>query len=57
VTVALKMIPSPVMEQCRAKAKEDLSRNNLKSWLGAGIIIGIWLLLIALITVIILRNI
>ncbi len=47
ITLALKMIPVPIMEQCRVRAIESLSQDKPKIWLGAGIIIAIWLLLIA----------
>ena len=53
ITLALKMIPAPVMEQCRARARESLSQNKPKMWLGAVIIIAIWLLLIAVVIAII----
>ena len=49
ITLVLRMIPRPVMEQCRARARESLRRDRPKLWLGAAIIIAIWLLLIALI--------
>jgi len=49
ITLALKMIPVPVMERCRARAKASLSQDRPKLWLGAAIIIAVWLLLIALI--------
>ena len=55
INLALKMIPLPVMEQCRARARESLSHDSPKNWLGAGIVIGIWLLLIVLIIVIVVR--
>jgi hypothetical protein len=41
------------MEECRAKAKE--SRGKQKSRMGAIIVIGIWLLTVAIITMILLR--
>ena len=55
ITLALKMIPVPVMEQCRARAKESLGKDKPKNWVAASIIITIWLLLIALIISIIAR--
>ena len=55
IALVLKMIPAPVMEQCRTRAKERFSQNKPKIWLGTGIIIAIWLILIALITFIVAR--
>ncbi len=53
INLALKMIPAPVMEQCRARARERLSQEKPKMWLGAVIIIAIWLLLITLLIVLV----
>jgi uncharacterized membrane protein YkvA (DUF1232 family) len=53
ITLALKMIPPKVMDECRATAKE--SRGRQKSRLGAVIVIGIWLVTVAIITIIILK--
>ena len=55
VTLVLKMIPETVMEECRAKAKESLNQDKPKIWLGAAIIIAIWLLLIAAVIAILMR--
>ncbi len=57
ITLALKMIPAPIMEQCRVKARENLNRDKSKHWVAAGIIIAIWLLLIALVAAFIFRTI
>src|SRR3990172_2347424 len=32
VTLVLRMIPKPVMEECRANAGESLSQNKSKHW-------------------------
>src|SRR3990172_10075957 len=55
ITLVLRMIPRPVMEQCRARAKENLNQDKPKIWLGAAIIIAIWLLLIGAVIVILMR--
>jgi uncharacterized membrane protein YkvA (DUF1232 family) len=53
IALALRLIPRPVMEKCRAKAKE--SRGGQKSRIGAVIVIGIWLITAAMITIVILK--
>ena len=46
ITLALKMIPKPVMEECRRKAAE-MDKNTMgNSWAAAILIILIWLLLL-----------
>jgi hypothetical protein len=47
ITITLKTIPVPVMERCRAQAREDLSRRRPSRWIGVGIIIFIWLVVLA----------
>ena len=55
ITLALKMIPAPVMERCRASARERFNQDKSKHWLAAGVIIAIWLLLLVAIFTIIAR--
>ena len=53
IAAAIKMIPRPVMERCRAQARESLSRNKPKNWLGIAIIVAIWLIVLAVIIAIV----
>jgi uncharacterized membrane protein YkvA (DUF1232 family) len=55
VTLALKMIPKPVLEECRERARESLNQDKPKNWVVASVIIAIWFVLAALIIVIVLR--
>ena len=55
ISIALKMIPAPVMERCRAKARVDLSKDKHLIWIGAAIIIVIWLLVVTAIIAIMIR--
>ena len=55
ITLALKMIPAPVMEQCRVRARESLSKDKSKHWLAAGVIIATWLFLLGLVFTLIAR--
>lgn len=46
ITIAVKMIPREVMEECRRNAA-GIDKNSLgKSWIAGGIIIIIWIALI-----------
>jgi len=47
LSLALRMIPGPVLEECRQKARERLGQGRPRSRLAAGVIILIWLLLAA----------
>lgn len=57
VTLALKMIPKPVLDQCRERARENMSQGKTKNWVAASVIIAIWLLLAALVVIVIVRTI
>lgn len=57
ITFALKMIPSSVLDNCRVRAKECLSQGKARNWLGAAIIITIWLLILAATAAVIIRAI
>ncbi|PRR75098.1 hypothetical protein MHOCP_04050 [Moorella humiferrea] len=54
VTLALKMIPRAVMLECREKAQLAL-KNKPVNWWAGGVIVVFWLL-IAAITVILIKN-
>jgi uncharacterized membrane protein YkvA (DUF1232 family) len=48
VVLALKMIPPPVMAECRLKAQETLSQGKPVNKLAAAVIVLVWLALAAL---------
>ena len=48
VAVALKMIPEKVMEDCRIRSKEVMSKKNPINRVAAVVIICIWLMLIVM---------
>src|SRR5438270_13516370 len=47
IALAVKMIPPPVMAECREKAREVMGQGKPVNWIAAGIIVAIWLLLAA----------
>lgn len=55
ITLALKMIPRPVLEECRGSAQELLSEGRPRSWAAAGVIVAVWLLSIALVALVVTR--
>ena len=55
IALALKMIPEPVMTECRQRAQATLEQEKPTSWAGAAIVICIWVLTAALATVIVVR--
>jgi uncharacterized membrane protein YkvA (DUF1232 family) len=57
IAIALKMIPLPVITECRAKAKSAMGQGKPTNWVAAAIIVAIWLLLAALAIVVIVRTI
>jgi uncharacterized membrane protein YkvA (DUF1232 family) len=56
ITIALKMIPNEVMEECRVDAREALRGGRPTNWAAAIVIVGIWLLLVAIFIFLIVRT-
>jgi uncharacterized membrane protein YkvA (DUF1232 family) len=48
IALALRLIPAPVMADCRAKAREAVDSGKPVSWVAAGVIVAIWILLVVL---------
>ena len=48
IVLALKMIPPAVLEECREQATRTLSDEKPRNWIAGGIIIAVWLFLVAL---------
>lgn len=55
IMLALKMIPPPVLAECREKAQAAMSQDRPPNWLAASTVIATWILLAALAVVFILR--
>ncbi len=55
IALALKMIPEPVMVECRQRARETMAGQKPTGWTGAAIVIGIWLLVALLIVILIIK--
>lgn len=48
IAIAIRMIPPPVLAECRARAQEAMAGKKPVSRAAAAIIVGIWVLLAAL---------
>lgn len=48
IAIAIKMIPPPVLAECRARAQASMASGKPVSRIAAAVIIGIWVLLAAL---------
>jgi uncharacterized membrane protein YkvA (DUF1232 family) len=48
ISLALRMIPPPIMEECRVRAKEVMAQGKPINRAAAAVIIAVWLLLAAL---------
>lgn len=48
ILLALRLIPTDVMAECRQRASEAMRAGRPTNWVAAGIIIGVWILLAAL---------
>lgn len=51
IMLVLKMMPPSVLAECRPKAETKMREGKPISWIAAGVIVAIWLLLGALIVV------
>jgi uncharacterized membrane protein YkvA (DUF1232 family) len=45
ITLALRMIPPPVMAECRQQAQQLAQQGKPTNWIAAGVIITTWVLL------------
>ena len=48
ITLAVRMIPSHVLAECRAQADEVMRQGTPVNWVAAGVIVATWLLLASL---------
>lgn len=55
ITLAVKMIPAPVLAECREKARAAMQDGKPVNWIAASVIIAIWLLLAVLAVILVLR--
>jgi len=55
IAIALKMIPSPVITECREEAREAMGQGQPTNWTAAAVIVAIWLFVAALATIIVVR--
>jgi uncharacterized membrane protein YkvA (DUF1232 family) len=46
IVIALRLIPAPVLADCRLKAHEAMQAGRPTNWIAAGVIVVIWILLI-----------
>jgi uncharacterized membrane protein YkvA (DUF1232 family) len=49
VALALRLIPAPVMADCRIKAQERMDSGQPTNWIAAGVIVVIWIALFAVV--------
>ena len=56
IALAVKMIPGPVLDECRARAAAMTEVPRPVNWIAAAVIIAVWLGLAALVVVVILRH-
>jgi uncharacterized membrane protein YkvA (DUF1232 family) len=52
IYLVVRMIPKPVMEECRQRARDSLNREGPRNWKAAAVIIAIWLAVMGLAVVI-----
>ncbi|MFT8350602.1 YkvA family protein [Clostridium saccharoperbutylacetonicum] len=47
ITLAIKLIPKDIMDECRNQAGNNFAKDKNKNWLAGGIIICIWIIIIS----------
>ena len=55
IALAIRMIPTEVLDDCREKAQEIGKEDKPTNWVAGGIVIAIWLLLAALVVLLTFR--
>jgi uncharacterized membrane protein YkvA (DUF1232 family) len=55
IVLALKMIPQPVMAECRGKAQEAMAQGRPVNWAAATVVVSVWLLLAVLAILVVVR--
>jgi uncharacterized membrane protein YkvA (DUF1232 family) len=55
IALAIKMIPEPVLVECRERAREALADDRPINWAAAAVIIAVWILLATVAIVLIVR--
>jgi len=55
IIIAVKMIPTEVLIDCRKEAQKVMGQEKPTSWWGAAIVVSIWLLILLLVGVTVLR--
>jgi uncharacterized membrane protein YkvA (DUF1232 family) len=55
ISIAIKMIPPPVMAECRERACAALEQGRPANWVAAAVIVALWLLLAALTIAVVVR--
>ncbi|HOX06513.1 MAG TPA: DUF1232 domain-containing protein [Planctomycetota bacterium] len=48
IWLVLRLIPAPVMAECRERARAELAAGRRRSWAGAAAVVAAWLLLAGL---------
>ncbi|MHB1135004.1 MAG: YkvA family protein [Chloroflexota bacterium] len=48
ISLAMRMIPRPVLDECRQRAETAMAEGKPTNWVAAGVIVAIWLLFAAL---------
>lgn len=48
---AVRLIPAPIMEECRKQAAEAFGGDKPKNWVGGAVIIVLWVLILSYIVV------
>lgn len=48
IALAIRMIPSPILEECRQRSREAFAGGRPVSWVAATVVVGVWISLAAL---------
>lgn len=51
IYIAVRLIPKDILKECRSEAEVSANGESKKGWLAAGIILGIWLILLVVLLV------
>ncbi len=49
IALVLRMVPQPVLADCREKAQSIMEQGKPTNWIAAGVIVAIWILLVGVV--------
>ena len=56
IYLTVKMIPSPIWEECLSQAEKTLDKERPRNWVAAGIVVAVWVIMFVLAVNVIIKT-